>query len=121
MDWMVTLTAMLISTPTIVLQGPSTGSVLTLTYKNIAGQTIQSLKLSGAAAVMSSTESITIDNELSNIDHSDGTDLTEILTSTGGFIFFDPQDGAGSDGPWPTIELSATGVSCEAQYRRAYL
>lgn len=110
-----------ISTPTFVLQGPSTGSVLTITYKNIAGQTIQSLKLSGAAAVMSSTEAITIDNEKSNIDHSDGTDLTSILTSTGGFIFLDPQDGAGSDGPWPTIELSATGVACEAQYRRAYL
>ena len=109
------------STPTLVLHGPSTGSVLTLTYKNIAGQTIQSLKLNGAAAVMSSTEAITIDNEKSNIDHSDGTDLTSILTSTGGFIFFDPQDGAGSDGPWPTIELSATGVACEAQYRRAYL
>ena len=110
-----------ISTPTFVLHGPSTGTVLTLTYKNIAGQTIQSLKLSGAAAVMSSTEAITIDNEKSNIDHSDGTDLTSILTSTGGFIFFDPQDGAGSDGSWPTIELSATGVACQAQYRRAYL
>lgn len=110
-----------ISTPTFVLQGPSTGSVLTITYKNIAGQTIQSLKLSGAAAVMSSTESITIDNEKSNITHSDGTNLESILTSTSGFIFLDPQDGAGSDGPWPTIQLSATGVACEAQYRRAYL
>ncbi len=110
-----------ISTPTFVIHGPSTGSVLTLTYKDIAGNTKASLKLSGAAAVMSSTEAITIDNELSNIDHSDGTDLTSILTSTSGFIFFDPQDGAGSAGPYPTIELSATGVSCEAQFRRAYL
>ena len=110
-----------ISTPTIIIHGPSTGSVLTLTYKDIAGVVQTSLKLSGAAAVMSSTEAITIDNELSNIDHSDGTDLTSSLTSTSGFIFFDPQDGAGSDGPWGTIELSAAGVSCEALYRRAWL
>ena len=110
-----------VSTPTFVIQGPSTGSALTLTYKNIAGQTIKSLKLNGAAAVMSSTEAITIDCEKSNITHSDGTDLASILTSTSAFPFFDPQDGAGSDGPWPTIELSATGVACEAQYRRAYL
>ncbi len=110
-----------ISTPTLLVHGPSTASGFTILLKDFAQNTVSGFKLNGAAAVLSSTEAITIDSEKSTITHTDGTNLIGILTSTSAFPFFDPQNGGGSTGPWPTIEIDSTGVACEARFRKAFL
>ena len=79
------------------------------------------MTLSGAAAVMSSTESIVFDHELSKITHSDGSNLLSIMSSTSEFFALDPQDAMGSTGPWPTIELNATAVNAETLFKRSWL
>ncbi len=109
------------SLPTVRVFGPSTGSGFTYTYKDAGGTAQAAMTLSGAAAVMSSTESIVFDHELSKITHSDGSNLLSIMSSTSEFFALDPQNAVGSTGPYPTIEIGATGVSGEALFKRAFL
>lgn len=109
------------SLPTLRIYGPSTGSGYVLTYRNAAGTSQATLTLSGAAAVMSSTEYATINMELQTITHSDGTNLLSVLSTGSTFFSLDPEDAAGSTGPYPTIEINATGVSGDALYRKAYI
>lgn len=109
------------SLPTIRIFGPSTGSGFVLTYRDHAGNSEHTMTLSGAAAVMSSTENIQIDCELATITHSDGTNLLSVMSTGSVFFSLDPQDAAGSTGPYPTVEINAAGVSGDILYRRAWL
>ena len=109
------------SLPLIRVFGPSTGTGFVLTYKDHAGNTEHTLTLSGAAAVMSSTENIQIDCELATVTHSDGANLLSVLSTGSNFFSLDPQDAAGSTGPYPTVQISAAGVSGDILYRRAFL
>ena len=109
------------SLPTFRVFGPSTGSGFTLTYKNAAGTAQAAFTLSGAAAVMSSTEYITINTELATVVHSDGANLQTIMSSTSAYFSLDPQDAAGSTGPFCTVEINATGVTGDALFKKSWL
>ncbi len=108
------------SLPTIRVFGP-TGSTYILIYKNAVGTAQAAMSLNGAAAAMSATEYTIFDHELSKIDHSDGTNLLSVMNSTSAFFALDPQDAAGSTGPWPTIEIGTTGVTGDVIYKRSWL
>lgn len=110
-----------ISLPTLRVSGDaSTG--FTITYRDFRGDSVATLTLSSTISV-SSTESVEIDFELGNITHSDGSNLISALSTDSDFLEhgLDFQDAAGSTGPWPTIEINATGVTGSALYRKTYL
>jgi len=105
------------SLPSIRLFGPMTAGAV-ITYRDFRGTSQATITVS-TATTLGSTESLTIDNELSTIVRSDGDNLIGNLSTGSDFFAIDPQDAAGSTGPYPTIELSVG--NGDVLFKKAYL
>jgi len=106
-----------VSLPSIRVFG-AIAAGFTITYRDFRGISQATLSMT-TATTLGSTESMTIDHELSTIVKSDGSNLIGNMSTGSEFFGIDFQDSAGSTGPWPTLELSVgTG---DVLYKRAFI
>ena len=108
------------SQPQLTVSGPTTVG-LQLVYKDHMGVQQATIQLS-STLTLDSTQMAIIDCELSTIYTSTGKNLVGGLSTDSTFFALDFQDGGGSTGPWPTVEISSpAGAVGQALYKRAYL
>lgn len=103
------------SAPIIRIGDTVTNPVVTL--RDRFGQVVQTM---GFTISIGAGEWLDIDCEAQTIVDQDGANQASTFDGSTEFIELNPYDGAGTSGPWPTLECSGGGLAI-AEYRKRWL
>lgn len=103
------------SAPVFWIGDTVTNPVVTL--KNHLGQVVATM---GFTIVIGAGEWLEVDCEKETIVDQDGVDQASTFDGSTEFLTLNPYDGAGTEGPWPTLSVSG-GSLAVAEYRKRWL